>query len=280
MNHVFAYHQYEKLPVKDHNLQIINDHLEKHSATGFEVYETFILSSFNWYDVSNKKYNVSRISLYFDQDNLFLFIEDKILIKKIEMLFNKYAFQNNSDLLRLFFDELICEDMIFLDAFEEQIIDAEDKALQDEKQDYLNKIIEFRKHLLNLKHYYNQLQIIFDGLIENEKNFFDDESLRKLTIVHNRIDRLQLSVLNLRDYVTQMREAYQAQIDIEQNNIMKIFTLITAVFLPLTLMVGWYGMNFHNMYELSSPYGYPVFILISILVCVILLIYFKKRKWF
>lgn len=280
MNHVFAYHQYEKLLVKDHNLQIINDHLEKHSATGFEVYETFILSSFNWYDVSNKKYNVSRISLYFDQDNLFLFIEDKILIKKIEMLFNKYAFQNNSDLLRLFFDELICEDMIFLDAFEEQIIDAEDKALQDEKQDYLNKIIEFRKHLLNLKHYYNQLQIIFDGLIENEKNFFDDESLRKLTIVHNRIDRLQLSVLNLRDYVTQMREAYQAQIDIEQNNIMKIFTLITAVFLPLTLMVGWYGMNFHNMYELSSPYGYTVFILISILVCVILLIYFKKRKWF
>ena len=59
----------------------------------------------------------------------------------------------------------------------------------------------------------------------NENKFFDDEALRKLNIIHNRIDRLQLGVLNLRDYVTQMREAYQSQIDIEQNNLMKIFTL-------------------------------------------------------
>lgn len=77
-----------------------------------------------------------------------------------------------------------------------------------------------------------------------------------------------------------MREAYQSQIDIEQNHIMKIFTLITAIFLPLTLMVGWYGMNFKHMYELNSPYSYPIFILISILVCISLVIYFKKNIGF
>ena len=64
----------------------------------------------------------------------------------------------------------------------------------------------------------------------------------KLTIIHNRIDHLQLSVSSLRDYVTQMREAYQSQIDIEQNHIMKVFTLITAIFLPLTLN-GWLVWN-------------------------------------
>ena len=77
-----------------------------------------------------------------------------------------------------------------------------------------------------------------------------------------------------------MREAYQAQIDIEQNNIMKLFTLITAIFLPLTLMVGWYGMNFKYMYELDSIYGYPVFIVVSFIVCVLLILYFKKKRWF
>ena len=93
-------------------------------------------------------------------------------------------------------------------------------------------------------------------------------------LIRNRIDHLQLSVSSLRDYVTQMREAYQSQIDIEQNHIMKVFTLITAIFLPLTLMVGWYGMNFKHMYELNSPYSYPIFILISILVCISLVIYY------
>ena len=78
----------------------------------------------------------------------------------------------------------------------------------------------------------------------------------------------------------QLVEAYQAQIDIEQNNLMKIFTVITAIFLPLTLMVGWYGMNFKYMYELDSVYRYPVFIICSIIVCIVLIIYFKKRHWF
>ena len=125
------------------------------------------------------------------------------------------------------------------------------------------------------------MKINYKGSIKvREIKLFDSESLRKLTIIHNRIDHLQLSVSSLRDYVTQMREAYQSQIDIEQNHIMKVFTLITAIFLPLTLMVGWYGMNFKHMYELNSPYSYPIFILISILVCISLVIYFKKKHWF
>lgn len=280
MKQILNYQGRHDLPLNEHIISILNDHLQRHNATGYEVYEQFVLCSFNWYNIKNKNSEVSRISIYLDRDNIYIFIEDVTLLKSIEVMLSKNIHKDNYEILRLFFIQLINDDMIYLDSFEEQIIDAENEAIKDEKEDYLDKIIEFRKHLLNLKHYYNQLQIIFDGFLENEKNYFDEETLRKLTIVHNRIDRLQLSVLNLRDYVTQMREAYQAQIDIEQNNLMRIFTVITAIFLPLTLMVGWYGMNFKNMYELDNDYGYPAFIVISILVCVTLLLYFKKRKWF
>lgn len=280
MKQILNYQGRHDLPLNEHIISILNDHLQRHNATGYEVYEQFVLCSFNWYNIKNKNSEVSRISIYLDKDNIYIFIEDVTLLKSIEVMLSKNIHKDNYEILRLFFIQLINDDMIYLDSFEEQIIDAENEAIKDEKEDYLDKIIEFRKHLLNLKHYYNQLQIIFDGFLENEKNYFDEETLRKLTIVHNRIDRLQLSVLNLRDYVTQMREAYQAQIDIEQNNLMRIFTVITAIFLPLTLMVGWYGMNFKNMYELDNDYGYPAFIVISILVCVTLLLYFKKRKWF
>lgn len=125
-----------------------------------------------------------------------------------------------------------------------------------------------------------QLQVICDGLLDNANNLICEDGLIHFNIVHNRIDRCHAAVLNLQDYVMQMRETYQSQIDIEQNELMKVFTLITTLFLPLSLMVGWYGMNFHNMPELSSPWGYPVFIIVSIGISLGLILYFKKKKWF
>ena len=61
---------------------------------------------------------------------------------------------------------------------------------------------------------------------------------------------------------------------------MKYFTVITALFLPLTLLVGWYGMNFANMPELTWKYGYASIIGLSILICAGMILWFKKKKWF
>lgn len=98
-------------------------------------------------------------------------------------------------------------------------------------------------------------------------------------IVKNRVNRLYSSVINLRDYVSQVREAYQAQVDISQNNLMKIFTVVTSIFLPLSLIVGWYGMNF-NMPEFSWKNGYIFVISLSFMVFCTCIILFKKKKWF
>ena len=71
--------------------------------------------------------------------------------------------------------------------------------------------------------------------------------------------------------VSQLREAYQSQLSIRQNDLMKVFTVVTAIFLPLTLIVGWYGMNFANMPELHWRYGYPCVFIVSIGIVLALL---------
>ncbi len=86
-------------------------------------------------------------------------------------------------------------------------------------------------------------------------------------------------MLHLLDYVTQVREAYQAEVDLNLNQTMKLFTVLAAVFLPLTLIVGWYGMNF-DMPEYHWAWGYPVVIVVSILMVVACILYFKRKKWF
>ena len=98
-------------------------------------------------------------------------------------------------------------------------------------------------------------------------------------VLLSRTNKLLSYVINMRDYVTQMREAYQAQIDIEQNDIMKVFTVITGVFFPLSILVGWYGMNFAYMPEFGWKWAYPVFIIVSVAMVSGMMIFFKKKKW-
>ncbi len=82
----------------------------------------------------------------------------------------------------------------------------------------------------------------------------------------------------LREYLIQIRELYQSRTAEQQNRIMTMLTVITTVFLPLTLIAGWYGMNFPNMPELHWRYGYAVVIGLSVLIVTLEILYFKKKK--
>ena len=72
----------------------------------------------------------------------------------------------------------------------------------------------------------------------------------------------------------------QTQIDIRQNEIMKILTVVTTIFMPLTLIAGWYGMNFKNMPELDAKYGYIVVSAICLAIVAVEVWIFRKKKWF
>ena len=77
----------------------------------------------------------------------------------------------------------------------------------------------------------------------------------------------------------QLRDLYKTHLDIKQNSIMTVLTVVTSIFLPLTLIVGWYGMNFKYMPELEWKWGYPVIIGVSVLIVIFCLIFFRKKKW-
>jgi magnesium transporter len=244
----------------------------------FECFADFSLFAFEWYDVDNEETDTSQILIYLDRQDLFIMCEDQRVFDMVKDNFIEE--EKNERALYTFFVNLLRGDTAYIENFETEITESENEALVQSKKDYNVKIMEYRKELLRLKRYYEQLDDIIDNITANDNELISQESIRHFAILGNRTERFRLSVLNLRDYVTQMREAYQAQIDIEQNNLMRIFTVITAVFLPLTLMVGWYGMNFTNMPELTYKYGYFIFVGVSVVISIVLLLIFKKKKWF
>ena len=77
----------------------------------------------------------------------------------------------------------------------------------------------------------------------------------------------------------QVRDLYHGQLEVRQNHTMTLLTVVTTIFMPLTLIAGWYGMNFRYMPELEWRWGYPIVIAVSIVIVVVSLIFFKKKKW-
>ncbi|SDY07415.1 CorA family divalent cation transporter [Eubacterium barkeri] len=183
--------------------------------------------------------------------------------------------------LAMFFTELTEEDVDHLEMMEEKINNLELQLLTNKGAAHseLSRIADFRKALLTRKRYYDQLGLIIDRLAEDQIGVIPEGVRRHFHALGQYLRYLLQFVVDLREFVTQVREAYQAKIDIDQNQTMKIFTVITAVFLPLSLIVGWYGMNF-NIPEFGWAHGYLYVIVLSVAVCVASFIIFKRKKWF
>ncbi len=182
--------------------------------------------------------------------------------------------------LLLYFSCLMAGDAAYLEDVEEEIAHMEEKATQDSPpKGYTREISQMRRRLMTLKRYYESLFDLLEDLEENQNGFFTPECLRSLHIHTNRAARLVGTMVNLREYITQVREAYQNQLDLSLNGTMKLFTVLTAIFFPLTLIAGWYGMNL-RMPEYSHPYAYPMVIGLSALVVAVCVYIFKRKDWF
>jgi len=177
-----------------------------------------------------------------------------------------------------FLEEIIRGDLTMLEQYE-QYLEKEDKLINSREPINLNNINSVRDHMRILKTHYDRLIDLAQELEENENDFFEEENIRFFTLFSKRIGRLFEMANSLLDYTSQIRDDYEAGIADKQNHIMTILTVVTSIFMPLTLIAGWYGMNFKYMPELNSVYSYPIIIVISLLIAILSLIFFKHKKW-
>lgn len=181
--------------------------------------------------------------------------------------------------LYLFFDCLLMDDNVALEDIEFEFDLLEDRIVAKKvEEDFYKILIAKKRELFVLHNYYEQFIEFADMLEENEFGAFKDRDRKYLKMMNNKFDRLKQNTLMLRENLVQLREAYQAYLDYSLNNIMKLFTVVTTVFLPLTLIVGWYGMNFTTMPELTWKYGYLYVILLAAIVILLCIWLFKKKK--
>ena len=178
-----------------------------------------------------------------------------------------------------FLEQMISQDLEMLEMMEQALDKMEDEILTEITSDSLSKLNTVRSKLLDLHLHYGRLIDFGQELQENENGFFEEDNIRYFRLFTQRVERLRDTVSNLRDYTVQLRELIQTRIDEKQNRIMTLLTVITTIFTPLTLITGWYGMNFKYMPSLESKISYPIVIAVCISIVIGCILWFKKKKW-
>lgn len=214
---------------------------------------------------------------YYQTVSKIVFIDDAGYVDQV--LRELVNYETTDYMLFDLMEYILKEDLIWLQSYEERLTKFEEALLQRNVKDFEWKILSVRKDLSSLSSYYEQLEDVGKVL---QQDAVERESEREASLfgLHcDRAARLFSMVQQLKEYSMQLREMHQTQIDIRQNEIMKVLTIVTTIFMPLTLITGWYGMNFSNMSELNSPWGYGIVILVCGVVILGEIWYFKKKKW-
>lgn len=247
----------------------------------YDSYEGHDCASLEMLDFENILIHRGSVVIYLEKERAFFFTSQyelvcDILSTCVELSGDKASI---SRLIVLFFDAQTKEDDIAFDTLDKEILELEQAIITSQHRNCVADIISLRKRLMILKRYYDQLMDAIDMIAENENGIFDGKTLRSFKTLSRRTERRFQSALDLNESVTQVRESYEAEVDISLNTTMKVFTVMTTIFFPLTVIVGWYGMNL-NMPEYGWRYGYLLIIGLSILVIVTSILFFKKKKWF
>ncbi|MDD6021642.1 MAG: CorA family divalent cation transporter [Acutalibacteraceae bacterium] len=184
-----------------------------------------------------------------------------------------------AQLLLRFMEQMIEDDALYLTHIETAAEKMEESVLNGDTKDFFPLLTGYRQKLSELNAYYEQMTDIGELFQSHVCSSLIGDTQEWEQYTH-RAERLQNHVRLLRENMLQLRELYQSKQDARQNKIMGILTIVTTIFLPLTLITGWYGMNFAYMPELKWRFGYPAVILVALIIAIGEIIYFKKKKFF
>lgn len=165
------------------------------------------------------------------------------------------------------------------DRIEVRIEKLEEDILMHTKKSHLSEIIGLRSEILWLKKMLGPQKEVINTLNKKDLRLIDDQLQKYFSDIYENAVKISETFETYRDLMGNLREAYQSSIANRANEIMRVFTAITTIFMPLTVITGIYGMNFDNIPETHSEYGYYGVIAVMVTLGCGMLFVFRKKDW-
>jgi magnesium transporter len=264
---------------------ILEDILNIHHRPKIEIYSDYIfIVAKSFYVTENNQLTSEQVCTVLKENMVITFhghnnpnfshirirVEDKLAkLREYNADFIVYA------LLDSFVDSF----SLYMNKISESINMVEDLAIVEPTKVNMKDIYRRRKELIFIKKYLLPTREIINFIIKNEPKPFNTHTLLYFRDIMDHTYELMDLSEQYNDMIANLLTLYMTGITARTNEIIRILTVFATIFIPLTFITGIYGMNFKYMPELSYKWAYPILLIIMFLVSVLLLVFFKKKKW-
>lgn len=176
-------------------------------------------------------------------------------------------------------DAIVDNYFIILEKLGEKIEDIEDELVSNPSPETLQTIYSLKREMIFLRKSVWPLRELISRLERWESPLIDKSIYIYLRDLYDHIIQVIDAIETFRDMLSGMLDIYLSSVSNRMNEVMKVLTIIATIFIPLTLIAGIYGMNFRYMPELQSPWGYPMVYVVMLMIGVLMMIYFRRKRW-
>ncbi len=285
-----------------HNLQImekIQNHFNIHPLAmedilhisqrpKMEEYEdyVFIVLRMLFYDETQRVLKSEQVSLILGKNYLITFLEDEGDVfdpvrDRIRKAGTKIR-SNGSDFLAYsIIDSIVDSYFHILEQVGEEVEELEDRLILQPEREDLQIVHRMRRNMILLRKSVWPLREVITAMQRNEHVVIQKQTQIYLRDLYDHIIQIIDTIESYRDMLVGMLDAYLSSMSNKMNEVMKVLTIISTLFIPLTFLAGVYGMNFAHFPELNTPWMYPIgFWSLTLLVVIVMIIFFKRKKWF
>lgn len=285
-----------------HNIEMmekIQNHFDIHPLTMEDIIHTsqrpkleeydkylFIVLRMFTYDESARELKNEQVSIILSERYIITFLEDpgdvfdpvRERIRKAGTKIRK----NGSDFLAYsLIDSIVDSYFHILEMIGEEIEELEDRLVVNTQKDDIQLIHRMRRNMILLRKSVWPLREVISVMQRNENSFIKTSTQIYLRDVYDHLIQIIDTIESFRDMIVGMLDVSLSSTSNKLNEVMKVLTIISTLFIPLTFLAGVYGMNFKKFPELEAAWMYPWgFWIISLVVAIIMIAYFKKKKWF
>lgn len=201
------------------------------------------------------------------------------IVKRLEASRGRIRSEKSDYLVYTILDVIIDNYFVIQEKIGEKIDLIEEKILENPDSELIEKIHYLEREVITLRRFIRPLREVINSFQREENPIIKEITHLYLRDLYDHIIQIIDTFENFRDILTTLHGSYLSRINQRMNEIINLLTIITSIFIPLSFLAGFYGMNFY-VAELQHPMAYPIVIIVMISIAFLMLLYFKKKKWF
>jgi magnesium transporter len=176
-------------------------------------------------------------------------------------------------------DLIVDQYFVVLERFGDEIEALEEELIAKPTTETLHAIHQLKREMAFLRKSMWPLREVISGLERSESLLIHESTRLYLRDVYDHTIQVIDVVETFRDMLSGMLDIYLSSVSNRMNEVMKVLTIISTLFMPITFIAGVYGMNFRHMPELEWPWAYPLVWITMLVIAALMIVYFRRRKW-